>query len=374
MRLTETAEIMARNMREQGYSPEEIRAKVMQALRADDALKAEIAKNTKEYKEEIAQIIKETIEEAKENGDKLVAEAGTMAWNNDLSMWEQHGADLGKPNGLKQLITAFTMQVGGELKNITKSTGFKNTMLGSTGVLNAYQRALDLAMLKVSTGTYSIDQAIFDCIKQLAGSGLRTVDYESGRSYQLDTAVRMCVRTGCSQLAGKVSIMNMDKMGAKLVYVDAHAGARPEHAKWQGKVFTYKGTPTAKYPDFIESTGYGTVEGLKGVNCSHDFYAYWEGDPVPEYIEPEPVTVDGKEYTYYQATQKQRAMERAIREQKRLLEALENAKEPTADERKKLQDMLTKYYGFSSDVGIRAKEDRLRVLRGTSNLNGYLKE
>ena len=217
---------------------------------------------------------------------------------------------------------AFQKQTNRELRNLTRTTGFKNTVFGITGVLNAYQREMDLALLKVSTGTFSYDQAVNDCVHRLAQSGLRSIDYANGRTYQLDTAVRMSVRTGMSQLAGKVMEENLKSSGQDLVITSQHMGSRPEHAPWQNKVFSYSGK-SKKYPDFFKETGYGTAAGLKGVNCTHDFYPFWEGASVipDDIVEPDPVKVNGREYTCYQATQQQRKMERAIRATKREMEA-----------------------------------------------------
>lgn len=369
-RYTETAELMAKSMVEQGYSAEKIQAEVMKMLRADKQLQMEIAENTKAYKQEIQDIIKQTVKEAKEAGNKAVAEAGNMAWNNDLSMWSEHGADLKKPNTMSQMIEAFQKQTNNELRNLTRTTGFKNTVFGTTGVLNAYQREMDLALLKVSTGTFSYDQAVNDCIHRLAQSGLRSIDYANGRTYQLDTAVRMSVRTGMSQLAGKVMEENLKNSGQDLVITSQHMGSRPEHVPWQNKVFSYSGK-NKKYPDFVKETGYGTAAGLKGVNCTHDFYPFWEGASIipDDIVEPDPVTVNGKEYTYYQATQQQRKMERGIRATKREIEAQRAIGGDTTELQAQLRRQTADYHAFSKDAGIRAKDNRLRVVSGSSDLN-----
>lgn len=366
-RYTETAELMAKSMVEQGYSSEKIQAEVMKMLRADKKLQMEIAENTKAYKQEIQDIIKQTVKEAKEAGNNVVAEAGNMAWNNDLSMWEQHGVDLKKPNTMSQMIEEFQKQTNNELRNLTRTTGFKNTVFGTTGVLNAYQREMDLALLKVSTGTFSYDQVVNDCIHRLAQSGLRSIDYASGKTYQLDTAVRMSVRTGMSQLAGKVMEENLKSSGQDLVITSQHIGSRPEHVPWQNKVFSYSGK-SKKYPDFFKETGYGTAAGLKGVNCTHDFYPFWEGSSVipDDIVEPDPVKVNGREYTYYQATQQQRKMERAIRATKREIEAQKAIGGDTKELQVQLRRQTSDYHRFSIDVGIRAKDNRLRVVKGTS--------
>ena len=351
---------MAKAMREQGYSTAKIQREVLKTLRADKSYKSTVAQNTKAYKQFIKNIIKDTVYKAAIAGDKLIGSAGDMAWNDDLQVWKAHNIDLKKPNNLNQLYQAFKLQTKQQLRNITQSTGFVGTLLGTTGVLNMYQRSMDLALLKLSTGTFSYDQVVKDLVHQLAQSGLRSIDYASGRSYHIDTAARMVVRTASSQLAGKITEMNIEKTGVELVYVDAHAGARPSHAIWQGKVYSYKGN-SKKYPDFVKSTDYGSVTGLKGANCTHNFYPYWEGSPIPEFKEPEPVKVNGKEYTRYEATQQQRKMERGIRATKREIEANEALGYDTKDLKSRLNKQTKEYKQFSNAVDLRPKKNRLNV-------------
>ena len=366
-RYTETAELMAKSMIEQGYSAEKIQVEVMKTLRADKSYQMVIAENTKKTKQEIQDIIEKTVKKAKVQGNDLVANAGNMAWNNDLSMWEQHGINLKKPNSLSQLIKATQRQTINELKNLTRTMGFKNTHLGIIGVKAVYQRELDLALLKISTGTFSFDAAVDDCIHRLAQSGLRSVDYASGRTYQLDTAARMCVRTGLSQLSGKIMEENLKSSGQDLVITSQHMGSRPEHAVWQNRVFSYSGK-SKKYPDFFKATGYGTVTGLKGANCTHDFYPYWEGASViPEDIkEPEAKVINGKKYTYYQMTQQQRKIERKIRATKREIEAQNLIGGDVAILKKNLSRQMEQYVSFCDKAELRPKKNRLRVIAGTS--------
>lgn len=368
-RYTETAELMAKSMVEQGFSADKIRAEVMKMLRADKDYQMAVAENTKAYKQEVQDIIDKTVAKAKVLGDELVAEAGDMAWNNDLSMWEKHGEDLTKPNSVDNFIKASSAQTVGALKNLTKTMGFKNTAFGNTGVMNMYQREMDLALIKVTTGAFSYDQAVNDCVHRLAQSGLRSIDYANGRSYQLDTAVRMSIRTGMSQLSGKITEENLKKSGHDLVITTQHMGSRPEHAVWQNKVFSYSGK-SKKYPDFVKGTGYGTVTGLKGANCTHDFYPYWEGASIiPEDIkEPDPRTIGGKTYTYYESTQKQRQMERQIRATKREIEAQSAIGGETAELRSKLRVKSSEYRQFSKAAGLKERDNRLRVESGSSDL------
>lgn len=372
---------MADSMRDQGFSTGRIQAEVRKLLNKDAAFQAEVAKNTLEYKEEVRKIIAETEEEALKAGDLLTAAAGDMSFRYDLEAWNQPGADVTKPSNLSQIISAIQKQTRGELKNITQSMAFKNTPFETTGVYNAYRREMDLAIMKIGTGTWSWDQAAKDCVHRLAKSGLRSIDYTKDgktRAYQLDTSVRMCLRTGMNQLAGKIQEENMKQFDTPLVYVDAHAGARPEHAVWQGKVYAYNpngqladGRKAGEvYGDFFSETDYGSVTGLMGVNCAHHWYPYHEGDAIPEFKEPEPVEIDGKTYTYYEATQEMRKQEREIRAQKREIEATQALGQDTTTLAAQLKGMQSKYRSFSAAAGINPRNSALRVEYGTSNLAG----
>jgi hypothetical protein len=362
-RYTETAEIMARNMSENGFSPAKINTEVMRLLNADKKYQMAVAENTSAYKREVTAIISETVNAAQVAGDEIVANAGMMSYNNDLSLWESAGQDLSQPNNLHQLTDAMRRQTNNEIRNLTRTTAFRNTANGYTAILNMYTNEMDLATLKLATGTFSYDQVVNDCVHRLAQSGLRTVDYASGRSYQLDTAVRMQLRTACSQLAGKITEANIESTGVDLVITSQHIGSRPDHAVWQNKVFAYKGH-SEKYPDFVSSTGYGTVGGLKGANCTHDFYPYWDGISIiePDLKEPAPVMVNGREYDYYQATQKQRSMERSIRALRREIEAQRAIGGDISVLQANLRKQSADYHNFSVAVGIRAKNNRIRVI------------
>jgi len=357
-RFTETAEIQAKALREQGYSPERIQIEVMKSLNANNKYVEFVAEETRAYKQEVKQIIKDTVAQAVIDGDDLVANAGEMAWNDDMQIWKSHGIDLKKDNGLTQIQKAIRDQTEDELRNITRTSALQ---IGGVPILNAYHHELDLAIIKTASGAFSFQQALEDCCRRLGGGA--QVVYPSGKRYSLEAAARMCMKTGLSQLAGKVTEHNLQKTKTPLVYVSAHAGARPEHALWQGKVYTYSGEPTEKYPDFFDATDYGSITGLKGVNCSHEFYPHWEGDPIPEFKEPEPRNIDGKDYTFYEATQEQRKMERSVRNMTREKAAAEAAGNTAKAEElaKRIKQTKRDYTTFSRAAGLRPKTERMQT-------------
>ena len=101
-------------------------------------------------------------------------------------------------------------------------------------------------MIKVCSGTFSQERVVYDVVHDLASSGLRTIDFSSGRSMQLDTAVKLAVRTGANQLSGQITSANILSTGTNLVYVSRHIGARNKgighanHEQWQGRVYFIK--------------------------------------------------------------------------------------------------------------------------------------
>lgn len=366
-RYTETAELMAQAMYENGASPAQIRVEVMKILNADRAYQEEVAKNTLEWKKYIKSEIEEAKRIAEEEGNRIIADAGDMSFNADLAVWEQSGKKLTKDSSFTRLVREMSIVTAGTLKNLTRTMGFKGAH-DFTSIRDLYIHSLDKALLKMAAGAFSYDQAVNDCIKELAKSGLRSVDYASGRSYQLDTAVRMCIRTACHQLSGKISMRNCETTGTDLVEVDAHWGARPDHAVWQGKVYSRSGK-NKKYPP-LSICRYGAADGLMGVNCRHRFYPFFEGISVPNKWEPEPGAKEynGKKYSYYDATQRQRKMERDIRATKREIEAQKAVGGSTKELEAKKRRQIKEYHQFSNAMDISAKDNRLRVVAGSSNL------
>lgn len=389
-----TAELQAIAMMKLGYSPAKIRKEAMKMLNADPDFRKAVAKNTLEYKREVRKIINDITKAAYKANEEIVAGAGNMSWANDLSVWKEAGKELTDNSYLKELMDAFTTQTNGELKNMTQTTGFK-TMSGYEGIENAYRRELDKAVIKICSGTFSQDKVVRDVVHDLAQSGLRSIDFASGYSMQLDTAARLAVRTGCHQLAGKIQDENIKQTGENLVYVSKHWGARntgighANHEQWQGRVYFIKEgkdySEEAKrigqdyITDLWRATGYsvdGAHEsdptGLYGYNCRHKHYVWFEGAssfPKNHYEkEPAPVTIDGKTYDYYAMTQKMRAMERNIRALKREKEAEEALGNDTRELQVKIKEKTAKYKEFCKMCGVPEETSRLRYECGTADL------
>ncbi len=285
-------------------------------------------------------------------------------------------------------VDAIQKQTLDTFRNLTASMGFLvdagRTMLPPARV---YQWALDNATMQIQSGAISYNQAIKSAVQQLAQSGLKVVDYESGHRDQIDVAARRAVMTAVNQLNRKYSEQSMDFLQTDLVQVEAHAGARnidgpngwENHKKWQGKLYRWaefaKKYPNASkggYPDFERTCGIGDVTGILGANCRHSWSAFVEGvmertytDKQLEHIDDDlGCEFDGKKYTAYEATQMQRRVERQIIKQKRLVTAYKASeqKDEYYTAKAKLVRLNAKYKAFSKAAGLPLQWERTKVL------------
>lgn len=265
------------------------------------------------------------------------------------------------------------------LRNITRSMGFLvdagRTMLSPA---KAYQWALDNATMQIQSGAISYNQAIKTAVKQLADSGLKVVDYESGHRDQIDVAVRRAVMTGVNQICAKYTEQSAEYLETPYFEVSAHSGARDKpgpspwssHKDWQGKVYSIRAGDI--YPNIYEVCGLGAVDGLEGANCRHRRFPWVEGVSERTYtnVKLEHIddglgcTFDGKAYTAYEATQMQRRVERQIIKQKKLVTAYKASeqKDEYYAAKAKLARLNAKYKAFSEAAGLPMQWERLKVM------------
>lgn len=278
-------------------------------------------------------------------------------------------------------IRAIIRQANEEYRNITASMGFLvdsgRTMLKPAKV---YQWALDNALMQVQSGAISYGKAIANATQQLADSGLVVVNYESGHRDQVDVAVRRAVMTGVNQLNSRYADESMDYLETEYVEVSAHSGARDKdgpkgwenHKKWQGKVYWWKehsrrDKPEYPLPEFAATCGYGDVTGILGANCRHNYMPFIPDVMERTYtdeqlanIDPPDFEYEGRKYTHYEATQQQRAIERAIRKWKRREAAATDPAEKKAIQAR-IRIMKQKYEEFSKAANLRTQPERMKA-------------
>ena len=258
----------------------------------------------------------------------------------------------------------------GQLENVTNSLGFYldygNGKKVITPLSQVYTKYLDSACYDIVTGAIDYNSVLRRVVTQLTNSGLRQIDYSSGRANRVDVAARRAVMTAVSQITGKISEYNAKKLGTEYFEVEWHAGARPTHAVWQGQVWTKE--------QLYSVCGLGTVTGLLGANCYHTYYPFfpgisernWSDDWLEEQNrkESKPKEFRGKEYTLYEAKQRQRQMETAMRAQREKVQMLqEGGADPDEVmlQKAKYQGQLNEYAVFSRKMGLKEERERIYI-------------
>lgn len=282
-------------------------------------------------KDEIDSLIQSTLDVSDDEIDRIYDEVVKSGYARDEEFYTSKGKEYisyAENKQLQQLVKAVKNQTKSEYRNITGSLGFAvrnaDNTLSFTPLADFYQRTLDNGVMQIASGAVDYNTVLKRAVKAMTDSGLRTVDYASGWSNRVDVAVRRALMTGFNQVVAKVNEDNAEQLGTEYFEVSYHRGARPTHQVWQGRVYSKKELETV--------CGLGTVTGLCGANCYHSYSPFMKGIDTPTYSEEEldrmneeentPKEYNGKEYTAYEAQQRQRRLETAMRADRQQIELL----------------------------------------------------
>lgn len=269
-----------------------------------------------DIQKELSDKTKKQVQEIKE----AMEDAGVKALQWDDKIYQAAGLSpvpLLQSPALMRVMQRNYEATAGEWKNFTRTTANEAQRLFINQMDNAYNM--------VVSGAVSYTEAVRDVINDVSEIGMK-VNYPSGYKMSIESATMMIVRTGISQAAAEVSLERMKEMDWDIILVSSHLGARVgdggqnpgNHSWWQGKFYSRTGRDK-RFPNFVSSTGYGTVTGLCGVNCRHSFgTGDGENNPFEQYDTEE-------NRKAYEKQQRQRTLERRIRDTKRKVQNLQTA-------------------------------------------------
>lgn len=321
------------------------------------------------YGKDLKKKLKKSLEYTVEQMNRLYDEIIAKGYAHDESLYKSVDVPfipLNENKELKQLIGAIKEQTNGEFENITRTTGFvvNNGNNKEQTLSDYYKSLLDKATVEIATGTFNYDSTLKKVVNEMANSGLRTIDYDSGHADRIDVAARRAVMTGLRQVTGKISEDNAKALNTEYFEVSAHITARPSHALWQGKVYTKEQLTTI--------CGLGTVTGLCGVNCYHMYDPFIYGVSVRRYSDDDLSKMyqdtltekeyKGKKYTPYEATQRQRTLERRMRTQDekiRLLKSGGASREDIHEVKLRREATYQEYKEFSKKMGLPEQMNRV---------------
>ena len=319
-------------------------------------IQKELADKTKKQVKEIQEAMEDAGVQALQWDDKIYQDAGLSP------------VPLLQSPALMRIMQRNYEATAGEWRNFTRTTANEAQRFFINQMDNAYNM--------VVSGAVSYTEAVRDVINEVSEVGMK-VNYPSGYKMSIESATMMIVRTGISQAAAEVSLERMKEMDWDIILVSSHLGARVgdggknpgNHSWWQGKFYSRTGRDK-RFPDFVSSTGYGSITGLSGVNCRHSFgTGDGENNPFEQYDTEE-------NRKAYETQQRQRTLERRIRDSKRKVQNLQTAVDNCKDEKLKfeLQQKLDRksytlskqnkaYKQYCKDNNLKEYAERLKVAK-----------
>ena len=298
--------------------------------------------------------------------EKLLTQSAEVGYNFDIRRLPHTRAVPFSDNATVQQIVAAAVQMAQEgLSNMVQTLGFVGPDGMARELTEAYQQACDFAFTKVATGAQDYNSAIRDATRSLADRGIVTIDYASGVHTSLEAAVRRNVMGGLGLMQERISRQNHDDLGCDGWEISAHMASAPDHEPFQGRQFS-----DAAYAKVNASL----VRRIGTLNCGHLASPIILGVNAPQYTREElekfrkdnqnGIDYNGRHYTMYEATQRQRQLERAIRKQKRrILMAEQNPddKERLQQAQIKYQVLNQEYRRFSNASGLRLQHERMEM-------------
>lgn len=244
------------------------------------------------------------------------------------------------------------------LKNLTNTIAFQSQQM--------YVNTVDKAYMEVVSGAFSYQSAINKACQELADKGITLKD-KLGRNVQLEVAVRRNVLSGIHQTANKINRDIESSLGCNGYEVTAHMGARPSHAEAQGQQYAIYEEDALRYGIGL----WKNVEHLwEEYNCRHTYFGIILGVSQSIYTSKElnkyknaTVKYNGKEISYYNATQAQRQIENNIRKAKRSIKTLEKASQDATNQKNSLKQLQKQLTSFCNETGLKKDYGRIKVTK-----------
>lgn len=278
-----------------------------------------------------------------------------------------------------------------ELRNISRTTGItyldRNGNRVTKNIIDAYNEIVDDAIVNVATGKESFQQELQRQLKTIGQSGIQKIEYESGRHRRIDSAMRMNLKDGLSQLAIAQQEIVGGQFGNDGWEVTVHSYPAIDHEDIQGHIFyneEFNKLQDYEYFGDIKDVngrvytrdGSNHIRPIGELNCYHVAMAIVVGADTPRYTQEELDKInednekgfdfEGKHYTLYEASQLQRKLELEIR-RNRETEVIakasgESGKQLLEDTRSTINQLFNKYHELSKISGLPTKLERTRLL------------
>lgn len=286
---------------------------------------------------------------------------------------------------LQNQVKALARITANEYVNFSNTLAFTKRVNGKvvyTDLARTYQETLDKAILNVAQGKSTFDEQMYSTIKELASSGLKTVDYASGRSVRLDSSVRQHLKGALRNLHNETQAIFGEEFGSDGVEISVHLNPAPDHAEVQGRQFSKEEFEKFQNDqDAVDYTGKLFTKEHDGkdrrsiseYNCYHYTFDIVLGVSKPEYSEEElneiiknnekGAIIDGEHYTNYEISQMMRKLELQVRKQKdlQIIGKASNNKQIIDEAQTKITQLTQKYREISKISGLPTRMERMKI-------------
>lgn len=325
------------------------------------------------------------IEKMLEEGAGIISKAADGIFDRMADANDDWAAKFFDRAGVEQVRTADNPWLSDILSTAKRNMGKNASALCNTSIISlvtpdgeirpirdAYIDIVDSAITAMKSGEETYQQAIAKAVDNLASGGLR-VQYASGVTRDLHTAVRTNIMDGYRDTMVELRQQQGKEFGADGVEVSAHSNCAPDHQDIQGRQFTN---------EKFERIQNGLRRPIGGSGCRHTVFPVIVGTSTKNYTSKElaeirkrsnaKVTVtglDGKERTMtrYEATQYQRRIETLIRKQRGRQQVADEAGDPITSKAAKdrAKQLTAEYKRISKEAGLTTRMERTKAYKMT---------
>ena len=239
-----------------------------------------------------------------------------------------------------QILNTMVKMTDRELENFTRTIAFNTRQ--------DFVNAVDKMYMEVSTGLTDFQKAFRKTTNKLAAKGV-TLTMSNGKNRSIESAVRQNVSYAIRQSVREINDDVGEKLGCDGVQINITPNCRHEHIPINGQKFRVDSREWKRYQSLLED-----------YNCQHYatpiFYDIEDNIYSKKEIQranTRTVTVDDKTMSYYDATQKQRSLERSVRNAKKIYMS-----EPTKENKLNVMLAQKKVRNFCTKAGLERQYDR----------------
>ena len=286
---------------------------------------------------------------------------------------------------LQNQVKALARITANEYVNFSNTLAFTKRVNGRvvyTDLAKTYQDTLDKAILSVAQGKSTFDEQMYSTIKELASSGIKQVDYASGRSVRLDSSVRQHLKGALRNLHNEMQAVFGEEFGSDGVEISVHLNPASDHEMVQGRQFSKEEFEKFQNDqDAVDYTGKLFTKEHDGkdrrsiseYNCYHYTFDIVLGVSKPEYSEEELQKIiddnnkgfeyEGNHYSLYDGEQLLRKIELELRKSKdmQIMGRASGNKQIIEEAQTRITQLTSKYRDVLKASGLKSKLERARV-------------